>query len=293
MDSTLAGTDLSPSAVHAIIEVGNGTAKSSKDLSDILRLEKSTVSRTVKTLIARGLITTQTSQTDARLLHLYLTAKGKDLLGQISEFGRHQVQDALAPLPLQERRKITEGLVSYAQALERSNASGAVAPREITIKQGYSPTLLGRVVQMHAAFYSANYGFGQVFESKVAREMAEFLSRLENPINAVWSAWSGDEIVGSVSIDSEDLGDGIAHLRWFIVDDGVRGSGAGQKLLSAAMVFVDQQGLEETHLLTFKGLDAARRLYERERFMLAEEQAGKQWGTRVIEQKFVRPKLPR
>ena len=39
-------------------------------------------------------------------------------------------------------------------------------------------------------------------------------------------------------------------------------------------------------LWTFAGLDAARRLYERAGFRLAEERRGTQWGIEVTEQRF-------
>jgi ribosomal protein S18 acetylase RimI-like enzyme len=86
------------------------------------------------------------------------------------------------------------------------------------------------------------------------------------------------QIVGSIAIDGEDLGGGQAYLRWFILDEGCRGHGVGEALLRQAIDFVDAAGFERTVLLTFKSLDAARRLYEREGFRLAEEYAGAQWG---------------
>jgi GNAT superfamily N-acetyltransferase len=70
-----------------------------------------------------------------------------------------------------------------------------------------------------------------------------------------------ERIVGSIAIDGQDLS--TAHLRWFILDDGCRGSGVGRQLLRAAVEFCDQHGFDAIQLWTFKGLDAARRLYER------------------------------
>ncbi|MCG8709207.1 GNAT family N-acetyltransferase [Brenneria sp. 4F2] len=52
-------------------------------------------------------------------------------------------------------------------------------------------------------------------------------------------------IVGSVAIDGEDLGNNEAHLRWFILNDGCRGSGAGRKLIAAAMKFCDKNGFSD------------------------------------------------
>ncbi|MCP4211842.1 MAG: GNAT family N-acetyltransferase, partial [Halieaceae bacterium] len=164
-------------------------------------------------------------------------------------------------------------------------------PNTVTRSSGYAPTVVGRVTALHASYYANNYGFGAVFESKVATEMSEFLSRIDHPDNEIWSASLAGQIVGSVSIDGQDLGTGKAHLRWFIVDECARGHGVGKRLMSAAMQFVNERQFKETHLWTFKGLEAARSLYEREGFSLIKESTGKQWGTEVLEQKFIRPPL--
>ncbi len=51
-------------------------------------------------------------------------------------------------------------------------------------------------------------------------------------------------------------------MRWFILDDSCRGSGIGRRLLSEAMAFCDSRQFSAVQLWTFKGLDAARKLYE-------------------------------
>ncbi|HGM5552906.1 TPA: GNAT family N-acetyltransferase [Pseudomonas putida] len=48
----------------------------------------------------------------------------------------------------------------------------------------------------------------------------------------------------AIAINGQDLGNNPAHLRWFILDDGCRGSGVGRQLLSAAVEFCDQQGFD-------------------------------------------------
>jgi DNA-binding MarR family transcriptional regulator/ribosomal protein S18 acetylase RimI-like enzyme len=291
MSNTLANTALSPSAVHTIIEIGNGNAQTAKELADILRLEKSSVSRLINRLLDKELVIAQTSTEDARLHRLSLTVHGQKLFDEIAGFARRQVQAALDTLPERDGKLIKTGLENYATALEQSGKNDPGTPTvsaPVDIRRGYTPTLLGRVTCMHAAYYSKNFGFKQYFESKVAGELAEFLSRREHSGNAIWSAHFERKIVGSITIDGEDLGKDKAHLRWFIVDVGLKGSGIGQKLISEAMAFVDQAGFHETHLWTFKGLDAARRLYERVGFSLAEEQKSRRWGDTVFEQRFVR-----
>lgn len=147
-----------------------------------------------------------------------------------------------------------------------------------------------RVVALHADYYGPAAGFGPDFAAVVRRGIDEFLPRLTNPANQVWRAMRGDTLHGSVAIDGEDLGPGVAHLRWFIASDALRGRGAGKALLAAALAHADAQGFAETRLWTFAGLDAARALYERNGFRLVEERNGDQWGKVVREQMFSRPR---
>jgi GNAT superfamily N-acetyltransferase len=159
------------------------------------------------------------------------------------------------------------------------------------VLEGAAPAALERIVAMHASYYSRDHGMGAVFEHKVAEGLTQFLPRLQNPRNRLWlatTAGQNGQIVGSIAIDGEDLGAGQAHLRWFILDDGCRGQGLGSALLHRAIEFVDQERFTRTVLWTFQGLDAARHLYERHGFRLAEEYAGAQWGVNLVEQRFER-----
>jgi N-acetylglutamate synthase-like GNAT family acetyltransferase len=159
---------------------------------------------------------------------------------------------------------------------------------EIQISPGYRAGLIGRVIDMHMTYYAPFAGFGQRFESVLAGGLASFCDRLHHPHNQIWLAIQDQQIIGSLAIDGEDLGNNTAHLRWFIMDDKVRGTGVGCRLLTQALQFVDLQKFEETHLWTFKGLNAARHLYEKNDFKLVEENLGNQWGTDILEQRFCR-----
>jgi GNAT superfamily N-acetyltransferase len=159
---------------------------------------------------------------------------------------------------------------------------------KIVIQQGYKPGLIGQVVSLHAAYYAREYGFGQHFESKVAAGLAEFAGRLNSSRNAIWSVEVDGKIAGSIAIDGEDMGLGVAHLRWFIMSDHLRAKGVGQSLLAAALQFSDQSDFASTHLWTFKGLNAARHLYEKNGFVLSQEAQDCTWGPVMTEQLFVR-----
>ena len=287
MGGDFAGGDLSPSAVHALIEIEAGGV-TARDLGLLLHLEKSSVSRMLGKLVAGGDVVEQAAE-DGRLKVLALTAAGQRRVAGIHAFARAQVTAALARLQPGQERVVLQGLQLYAEALDAAAPiPSMLGPPAVEIVAGYRCGLIARITQMHALYYAQNAGFGQRFEAVVAGGLADFSARLDSPCNAIWAALRGDEIVGSIAIDGEDLGGNLAHLRWFITDETARGSGAGRQLLTAALGFVDAQGFEATHLWTFSGLAAARHLYEAHGFVLAEERPGRQWGSEVLEQRFVR-----
>ncbi|WP_085933420.1 helix-turn-helix domain-containing GNAT family N-acetyltransferase [Enhydrobacter aerosaccus] len=286
MRSSLAGTDLPPSAVHALIEIDGREGITAKELAERLRLEKSSVSRMLRKLIEAGEVAEEQGEQDGRTKSLVLTYSGRKLVGKIHSFARAQVKDALERLQPEEHRIVVDGISLYAHAL------GAEAPAkhddDVRIERGYRTGLIARTTEMHARYYARAAGFGQSFESVVASGLAEFCGRLDNPRNAIWTAMQDQSLVGAVAIDGEDLDPGVAHLRWFIVEDGQRGRGIGKKLLSTAIAFSEASGFSEIDLWTFAGLDAARHLYEAHGFVCVEERPGTQWGAQVNEQRFVR-----
>ncbi|MFS2221696.1 GNAT family N-acetyltransferase [Pantoea sp. B65] len=289
MNSTLAATHYSPSAVHALLEMANAGAMTGVQLAQLLGLEKSSVSRMLGKLLKEGQVEEITGGEDARLKQLQLTEQGRATVARINDYATLQVVNAMAHLTPAQQQAVADGLSAYALALQTCRADGHPSEKQHgEIHSGYQPGMIGRIAEMHGNYYAQHYGFGHFFEGKVAAGVAEFAGRLNQPCNRIWLATQHGRIVGSVAIDGEDLGNNEAHLRWFILDDGCRGSGLGRKLLAEAINFCDQAGFSAIQLWTFSGLDAARRLYESFGFKLTKQWQGNQWGRSMPEQQFTR-----
>jgi len=156
----------------------------------------------------------------------------------------------------------------------------------VEIHKGYIPGCIGKIVELHALYYSAVAGFGLPFETKVAKELSEFCERYDAKRDGLWIALRGCEVEGAIAIDGIHAESEGAHLRWFITSERIRGKGFGAALLSSAMECCNANHYRRVYLWTFEGLTAARRLYERFGFRLALQQRGTQWGTEVTEQLF-------
>ncbi|KZM47806.1 bifunctional helix-turn-helix transcriptional regulator/GNAT family N-acetyltransferase [Labrenzia sp. OB1] len=287
LDKTIAGTNLSGSGVHAIMEIGLHPGITAKELAARLKLEKSTISRLLKTLEKRDEIELTRSETDRRAFGLNLTAEGKKTFRTVDQFGERLARGALSRVRGMTAETVAESLSAYADALPSPEEATDALPPSLEIVEGYQTGMIGDIAAMHARTHGPIVGMGPAFESLVSQAMAEFMPRVGNPANNSWSVVEDGQIIGSITIDGEDLAGNIAHLRWFILSERLRGKGLGKALLLKALTHCDSLGFDEVHLWTLKGLDAARGLYEKHGFVLAEEYVGDQWGKHVSEQMFV------
>jgi GNAT superfamily N-acetyltransferase len=156
----------------------------------------------------------------------------------------------------------------------------------VDIAEGYRPGAIGRITELHGAYYQEHAGFGVIFEARVATALAEFVRRYDSARDGIWLLLSDDRIEGSVIIDGTDAQGAGAHLRWFIVSDALRGTGWGNKLMRTALAFCRERRYSKIFLDTVAGLDAARHLYEKFGFRMVSQQQGERWGAEAIEQRF-------
>jgi GNAT superfamily N-acetyltransferase len=164
--------------------------------------------------------------------------------------------------------------------------SGGYAMLDVQFIRGYIPGSLGRVAELHGTYYHKHWDFGLFFEAKVATGLASFLGRYDEQKDGFWTALVGGRIEGSITIDGAHAAAEGAHLRWFIISDGMRGKGVGNQLMNTAIGFCRSHNYRRIYLWTFEGINAARHLYEKNGFRLMEQHKGSQWGQEVTEQRF-------
>ena len=149
---------------------------------------------------------------------------------------------------------------------------------DITIRP-YQAGEVSYVAYLQMKFYEQTYGFKPVFEHYLLAAMVDFTRSPEG--SQLWVALDGEEIIGSIAIvKAEDAGS--AQLRWFLVDADHQGRGIGKRLLDEALKFCHEQGYHNVFLWTFRGLDAARHLYEEYGFTPAETKPNTEWSDKLL-----------
>ena len=142
------------------------------------------------------------------------------------------------------------------------------------------------MAELHGTYYHRHWDFGLFFEAKVATELSAFFRRYDDERDGFWGVVKRGQLQGAIVVDGRDTESEGAHLRWFIVSDGLRGQGAGSRLIQTAMDFCRRKRYAKVYLWTFEGLTAARHLYEKHGFALVAQHRGDQWGVAVNEQRF-------
>ncbi|MEV0898141.1 MarR family transcriptional regulator [Actinoplanes sp. NPDC049802] len=121
-DRTPCGTPVPTSEAHAVGELDRDGSLTQTALGERLRLEKSTVSRLVSQLTARGWVCRASRGGDGRLVWLELTPDGRRAAGELAVARAARFADLLRNIPAEQRPAIIDALTTLVEA-----ASGQLA----------------------------------------------------------------------------------------------------------------------------------------------------------------------
>ncbi len=150
--------------------------------------------------------------------------------------------------------------------------------RGLRLENAWVPGAVGDVAALHGRYYAASHGFGVSFETRVAAALGEFLARLDERSMFRCVVDNAGRVLGSIAVDGAQSP--LAQLRWFIMDDSLRGHGWGTRMMDEAMAHCRR--FEGVYLYTMAGLDAAIHLYERHGFTETARVPDAQWDTGFV-----------
>lgn len=169
------------------------------------------------------------------------------------------------------RDRLHERTIAHPTGRPDPDAEAEYAPMDTPhIHEGYLPGTVGQLTTLHATYYGERWELGPRFEAEIADGIAEFIGRYDPGMDGLWTVLHQEQIRGGIIIDSRNVGEDGAQLRYFIVDPALHGNGLGRDLLDRAMAFCDASGFERVYLWTVDELEAAVHLYEQYGFEATE-----------------------
>jgi len=115
-DETPCGAPVPPSEAHALTVLAAGEPVTQTVLAARLALRKSTVSRLVDQLAARGWVERRASPDDARCRLVALTPAGRDAAAAVARARRERMARLLDRIPAGERAAVVEALATLTEA---------------------------------------------------------------------------------------------------------------------------------------------------------------------------------
>ena len=150
-----------------------------------------------------------------------------------------------------------------------------------SIRRDLRPGDLGAIIEHHGRLYAREHGLDTGMEAHVAAAVAQAALRgFPRDTEAIWIVEREGRHVGSLAMTDE--GDGVACVRFFLLDAELRGAGLGRRLLLELLDTARAQGFERVVLETFSELTAAAHLYRQHGFQVTGAETGPRWGRAEI-----------
>ena len=120
--SDCCGCGINESQCFLIVEIGRKPGISVKELSGILRLDKSGISRGVEELVQKGFVNREPSSEDRRCVVLSLTDKGQARFEKIENDMDLKFRTVFSHIAEERREQVLESLKLYNEACRKAES---------------------------------------------------------------------------------------------------------------------------------------------------------------------------
>jgi DNA-binding MarR family transcriptional regulator/GNAT superfamily N-acetyltransferase len=280
LNAGLLQSPFSLAEVRVLYEVAHLARPTAKTIANTLQLDPGYLSRLLRGLRQRGLLTARAAPRDRRQRWLALTNRGRKTFSQLNSRATAEIAEMLKGLSPAEQKHLLASLGTVERLLDDVESPRLDAPA--LALRAPLPGDLGWIVKRHGEVYAEEYGWDAEFERLVARIVGEFAAADAGSGQRCWIATLDGERAGCVFLmpASPD----VARLRLLLVEPWARGHGLGSKLIVTCIQAARQEGYRTLTLWTNDVLVAARRLYERAGFRLVKSERHRSFGKALIGQ---------
>jgi DNA-binding MarR family transcriptional regulator/GNAT superfamily N-acetyltransferase len=268
-----------------LAHVDGGTGITATDLGRLLDLDGGYLSRLLKSLKERGLVTAAPSSADARQSLLQLSASGRAAFAPLDQRSQQDVNTLLGKLSDTQQ---VELLQAFQRVQKLLNEPGATPASNSFILRPHRPGDMGWLVSRHGALYTREYQWDMRFEAMVARIAADFIDHFDARREACWIAERDGINIGCVClVQARDETthtpiEGVAQLRLLLVEPSARGLGLGERLAAECQRFAREVGYRHIRLWTNSQLAAAKHIYRKAGYRLVASEPFQGFGHDLV-----------
>jgi len=261
-------TGFSYSQCHALFELQQHHALTTNELAELLRLDKSTVSRLLSGLKEKGLVDATVNPNDQRQKAFRLTPEGEKATRCNNDLANHQVQDALGLLSEEEINTVQQGLALYSKALRQSRQQQAFTFR--LIRPEDNPQVAKIIRQVMTEYGAVGEGY-----SIMDPEVDQMYESYNEERSAFYVIEQQGTIYGCGGIGPLAGGDDhTCELKKMYFLPELRGMGWGKRLINETLAKAKTLGYKRCYLETIERMWQANALYLKMGFVRQAEKVG-------------------
>ena len=242
---------------HILFELQQHNVLNLMELSQKLLVDKSNLSRTMKELVAEGLVQVNPLSSDKRQRLFSLTAAGLEAVNNNNQLANEQVKSALQLMDIEERKSIVKGLALYNKALSRSRLQQEFPFR--LIKKADNAVVARLIREVMTEFGAVGKGYSINDE-----EINAMYEAYQGEKSAFWIVEKSGDIVGCGGIGplkGEETT--ICELRKMYFYPSARGIGLGKKMVQKCLDKAVELGYQKCYLETTEKMWQANLLYQK------------------------------
>ncbi len=260
---------LSSLACQALLAVEAQGRLNVSQLAEVLVIEMSTASRTVKALLDAGLLTSAAATgDDTRTRFVRVSDSGRQTLAELHARADAQLASVFAEQDVTALRTVRDGLEHYARLLYRHRLRDAFSIDPLAPDEGLAMASVVRSVlaEIHAA------GPGTAYHDA---ELSDLHAAYAGKRKRFFVVRRGGRIVGGGGLAPlKGSQRGTCALRKLTLLPEARGLGLGRRLLRHLLIEAQGLGFKRAYVETFERTQVARLLYLSEGFELLPQPEG-------------------
>lgn len=267
-------SDLALPEGRVLFELAQEQGLTAVEIISRLEIDRGYLSRILRSLEKRKLLTRKMDPSDARKYLLQISAKGRDALEALNGRATDATAGMISSITSKDRSLLVQSMVTIKGLLESKESSQEIILRPHRVGD------LGIVAARQGELYAKEFGWDLTYEALAAKILAEFVMRQDQKRECSWIAERADEIVGSVYLMRED--DETARLRLLYVDPSMRGQGLGKRLVEECTACARRFGYKRIVLWTQSILEPARKIYAGQGYELIKSESHFSFGKELV-----------
>lgn len=277
LDQHILNSEFSLTEARILFELNEIGSCMANVLSARLNIDKSYMSRIIAKFEKKGLISKTISSTDNRANFIELTVRGSSIINSLIDTSNCQIQQLLTPLSGKECDEVYNAMEIIKRHFTRATTNIEIRP--------FNNNDIDYIISRQINLYKVEYGFDtDTWKAYVADGVHQLVNQFDPDKDIIYILEANGNVSGCIAITHVE--NDTAQLRFFFIESTLRGLGAGNKLMDMVISFCKEKKYKRIILWTFSKLAAARHLYGKYGFQMADTHENTEWGEPILEERW-------